>query len=210
MGELRKIDEMLRRAEARMDAMGTTFVDRLFTGSPPTPDFSELKEDWELGTFAQAYNMLFDPKLVWARRNPPGTNHADFSVYTADKSYLLDIEVTALFAKPPVKKPSRYEDFQPYPVYPDVSDPAAYHEDIDEPRKVKPYANLERVVEAHLRDKYPAYWLVIYDNEIWADRTQLEDLIRQILQKRANRGRLPTNLKQVWAFDSHRLLNVLP
>ena len=53
----------------------------------------------------------------------------------------------------------------------------------------------------HLRDKYPPYWLVIYDNEHGMQRpnlSQLARLIRDILQARATLGRLPTGLKQVW------------
>jgi hypothetical protein len=36
-----------------------------------------------------------------------------------------------------------------------------HHVDIDQPRQSQPYAYLKRVIEKHLRDKYPPYWLVV-------------------------------------------------
>lgn len=209
---VRKIDDMLRDAEAQMDAMGAeTFVGRLYSGvSTPDPEFTRLKEEWELGFFVQQYNRLHSPALVWACHNQPGTNHADFSVYAADKSYLWDIEVTALFSTPTTEHPKGYEDFSPYPTRRDASDPCVLHVEIDEPRKSQPYATLEWVVGKHLRDKYPPYWLVIYDNEhgIQHPNKHLSSLIKGILQKRAQRGRLPSNLLQVWAFDLSGVLRV--
>jgi hypothetical protein len=202
---MHKIADMLKDAEAKDQQEAENFVQQLYSPQRSTPDFTDKKEGWILGTFAELYNRYAcpdfgRPELVWARRNMPGTNHADFSVYGADKSYLWDIEVFALFPKPPAKNPKRYQDLWPYPLHPDPSNPAVHDVDIDQLRKSKPYANLERLVEKHLRDKYPPYWLVIYDNEFWVqDRGQLEDPIRQILQK--NVGRLPANLKQVWAFS---------
>ncbi len=194
-----------------MDAMGAeTFVDRLYSGVS-TPDFTRLKEEWELGFFVQHYNRLHSPALVWACRNQPGTNHADFSVYAADTSYLWDIEVTALFSKPTTKNPKGYEDFSPYPISRDPSDPRVLHVEIDQPRKSQPYTMLERVVEKHLRDEYPPYWLVIYDNEHGIQHPNLKhlsSLIQGILRKRAPRGPLPSNLLQVWAFDLSGVLRV--
>jgi hypothetical protein len=39
------------------------------------------------------------------------------------------------------------------------------------------------------------------DNEFWVQsHNHLESLIRQILEKRRVLGKLPNNLKQVWAF----------
>lgn len=202
---------MLRDAEVQMDAMGAeTFVDRLYSGVS-TPDFTHLKEEWELGFFVQQYNRLHSPALIWASRNQAGTNHADFSVYTADRSYLWDIEVTALFPKPTTKNPKGYQDFSPYPISRDPSDPDVLHVEIDQPRQSQPYTMLERVVEKHLRDEYPPYWLVIYDNEYGIQHpnfNHLSSLIQGILRKRVQRGRLPSNLLQVWAFNFSGLLGV--
>lgn len=212
---LRKIDDILRDAETQMDRLGAdAFVNRLYSpASMSDPDFTRLKEEWELGFFAQEYNKRHTPTLVWACRNEPRTNHADFSVYTADKSYLCDIEVTALFSKPTTKNPQSYEDFSPYPVWRDGSCPDVLHVEIDQPPKSRPYANLERVIERHLRDKYPQYWLVIYDNEHGVERpnlTHLQNLIYAILQKRAQSGRLPGNLQQVWVFDFPGVIRAWP
>lgn len=211
---LRKIDDILRDAEAQMDVMGAqTVVDRLYSGVS-TPDFTRLKEEWEFGFFVQEYNKLHAPALVWACRNQPGTNHADFSVYAADKSYLWDIEVTGLFSKPATKTPKGYEDFSPYPVWRDPSNPKMLHVDIDQPRKnPEPYAMLKRVVEIYIRDKYPPYWLVIYDNEHGVQHPNLKhlaNLIQGILHARVQRGRLPSNLRQVWAFDSAGVVRAWP
>ncbi len=210
---MRKIDDILRDAEAQMDAMGAeTVVDCLYSRES-TPDFIRVKEEWELGFFVQEYNKLHTPALVWAYRNQPGTNNADFSVHTADKSYLWDIELTALFSKPTIKNPQSYEDFSPYPIWRDASYPGVRHVEIDQPRKSQPYTMLERVIETHLRDKYPPYWLVIYDNEHGVQHPNLKhlaNLIQRILQARVQRGRLPSNLRQVWAFDFSGVVRVWP
>ena len=187
-----------------MDAMGAqNFVDHLYSRAS-TPQFTRLKEEWEFGSFVQEYNKVHTPALVWACRNHSGTNHADFSIYAVDKSYLWDIAVTAVYSKPTTKNPQGYHDFSPYPISRDTSDASVLHVDIDRPRKSQPYAMLKRIVEKHLRDKYPPYWLVIYDNEHGVQHPNLKhlaNLIQGILRARAQAGRLPANLKQVWIFD---------
>ena len=87
-----KIADMLEEAEAKDQQEAENFVQQLYSPQPSTPDFTDKKQDWILGTFTALYNGYAcpdfgRPKLVWARRNMPGTNHADFSVYGADKSY---------------------------------------------------------------------------------------------------------------------------
>jgi hypothetical protein len=210
---LRKIDEMLRDAETQMDKIGAELVvDRLYSGQS-TPDFTRLKENWELGFFVQEYNKQHLPTLVWACRNERGTSHADFSIYGADKSYLWDVEVTALFSKPTTKNPQSYEDFSPYPIWRDTSDPRVLHVEIDQPRKSQPYAMLNRVIDTHLRDKYPPYWLVIYDNEHGVQHPNLKhltSLVRGILQAKGKRGRLPSSLQQVWVFDFSGVVRAWP
>ena len=79
---MEKITDIFDNAEAQMDAIGAAaFVSRLYSG-PGTSEFTRLKEDWVLGSFATRFNKLHTPPLVWADRNPPGTKKADFSVYT--------------------------------------------------------------------------------------------------------------------------------
>ena len=211
---LRKIDDIARDAEARNDAMGADeYLRQSYSSCKPTSEFTRLKEEQYLGFFVQQYNEGHGPALVWACHHDRGSGHADFSVYGGSKSYLWDIEVTALFSQPTTKNPKGYEDFSPYPVWRNPSDPSVMFQDIDAPRKSKPYATLNRVVETHLRDKYPPYWLVLYDNEHGVQHpnlNQLEGLIRQILRKKASRSRLPTNLKQVWAFDLPGLVQAWP
>jgi hypothetical protein len=58
-----------------------------------------------------------------------------------------------------------YEDSSTFPCWRDPKDPDVMHLDIDQPRRSQPYARLKRLVELHLRDHYPPYWLVIWDNE---------------------------------------------
>jgi hypothetical protein len=180
---LRRIEDLLRDAESENDAMGADeYLRRSYSSGQSTPEFTRLKEAKYLGYFAEQYNELKVPALVWARRNEAGSGHADFSVYDDNKSCLCDIEITALFTKPVRRKPQDPdpEDFEPYP-------PTAIPEeltmlgmnlrDIDHPRKgFRPYANLRRVVETHLRDKYPPYWLVIYDNERGVQHSNLKRL----------------------------------
>jgi hypothetical protein len=204
--------DILNNAQAENAAMGAIeYLRRSYSSySEATPELTRLKEDQYLGYFAAQYNERNAPALVWARRNAAGSGYADFSVYDEGKSHLCDIEVTALFTRPSVKKPKSYLDYSPYPPMPmpildELPDEGVTSWDIDNPRKgFRLYATLERVVEKHLRDKYPPYWLVIYDNEhgvCHPNLGELSRLIRAILQKRAKRGRLPVNLKQVWVFD---------
>lgn len=206
---LRLIEELRKEAESENDAMGASeYIRRCYSSSyEPTPEFTRLKERQYLGEYARQYNERFAPALIWARENDRGTGHADFSVYARNQSYLCDIEMTALFTKPVSSKPRGYEDYSPYlpalipakRVIPDVS-----LWDIDNPRSgYRPYSRLERIIEMHLRSAYRPYWLVIYDNEHGVQHpnlNQLEKLIRLSLEKKASRGRLPANLRQVWAF----------
>ncbi len=196
-----------------MDKMGAErVVDQLYSGEPTT-GFTRLKEDWELGFFVQEYNKVHIPALVWACRNQHGTSHADLSIYAADKSYLWDIEVAALFSKPTTKNPQGYEDFSPYPVWRDTLDSRVLHVEIDQRRKSLPYARLKRVIETHLRDKYPPYWLVIYDNEHGVQHPNLDhltSLVRGMLQAKEKRGRLPSSLQQVWVFDFSGVVKAWP
>jgi len=91
----------------------------------------------------------------------------------------------------------------PIPPHPSIS--GEILRDIDHPRAgFRPYATLNLVIETHLGDQYPPYWLVVYDNEhgvTHPNLTELRHRIRDILEKKATRGKLPANLTQVWAFD---------
>lgn len=189
-----------------MNAMGAVaFVSRLYSG-PSTPEFTRLKEDWVLGSFAMRFNKQSGPLLVWADRNPPGTKRADFSVYTNDRRFLVDIEIVSLFSEPIVDDPKGYEDFSPFPCWRDSEDPNVTHLDIDQPRRSQPYARLKRLVETHLRDHYPPYWLVLWDNEHGVVHPNLADLsgrVLNILGARGKRRGLPENLKQVWIVDEN-------
>jgi hypothetical protein len=207
---LRRIEDVLSDAEVQNDAMGADeYLRQSYSSGKPTPDFTRLKEAKYLGYFAEQYNERNTPGLVWARRNEAGSDHADFSVYDDKKSYLCDLEITALFSTPTTKDPKGYEDFSPYPRMPIAMElsavPGVTLWDIDRPKPgFRPYARLERTIEMHLREAYPPYWLVIYDNEhgvCHPNLKQLEQLIRRTLEKNVGRGRLPANLKQVWAFD---------
>ncbi|MGH7840026.1 MAG: hypothetical protein ACREQT_00705 [Candidatus Binataceae bacterium] len=201
---MRKIADIFDNAEAEMDAMGAAaFVSRLYS-APRTPEFTRLKEDWVLGSFATRFNKQYAPPLVWADRNPPRTKKADFSVYTNGRHFLIDIEILSLFSEPVVDNPKGYEDFSPFPCWRDPKDPAVMHLDIDQPRRSQPYARLERLVETHLRDHYAPYWLVIWDNEHGVFHPNLDDLsgrVLNILRARGKRRRLPTSLKEVWIVD---------
>jgi hypothetical protein len=203
---LTTIDELWEAAEKEMGA--DEYVRQSYAPEPSS-DFKRLQERKYLGCFAKQYNEGGRaPALVWACQHERGSRHADFSVYDESKRYLCDIEITALFTKPANKNPQDYEDYSPYPVMPipcHLSAPGVSLRDIDHPRAgFQPYATLKRVIETHLRDQYPPYWLVVYDNEHGVTHPNLTELlqrIREVLEKRAGRNRLPANLKQVWAFD---------
>jgi hypothetical protein len=201
---MKKITDIFDNAEAQMDAMGAAaFVSRLYSG-PRTSEFTRLKEDWVLGSFAMRFNKLHTPSLVWAVRNPPGTKKADFSVYTDGRRFLVDIEILSLFSEPIVDNPKGYEDFSPFPCWRDPKDAEVMHLDIDQPRRSQPYARLKRLVETHLRDHYAPYWLVIWDNEHGVFHPNLDDLsgrVLSIVRARDERGSLPASLKQVWIVD---------
>ncbi len=164
------------------------------------------KEEWTLCSFAERYNRYHRPALVWARRNPRGTHRADFSVCGRDRFFLCDIEVTSVWSTPTVKDPHGYEDFCPYPTWMDPSHPDVRHIDIDRPPKSPPYGTLKRIVTKHLRDHYPSYWLVIWDNEHAVRHPNLDDLavrVKKILAAKKASGRLPTSLQHVWVFDEN-------
>ncbi len=128
-----RIKELLEASEAKNDAMGAAeYLKRSYASGKPSPDFTELKEAQYLGHFTEQYNQAHSPKLVWARRNMAGSDHADFSVYDENKSYLRDIEITALFSTPAVKVPRGYQDFSPFPVH-EIA-PGVMLQDIDNPR----------------------------------------------------------------------------
>ena len=196
-----------------MDAMGArSFVDQCYSGTR-TEQLTRLKENWELGSFVQHYNKTYSPALVWAYHNQRGIGHADFSIYAADKSYLWDIEVTALFPKPTTEYPQSYEDYSRYPVWRDPSNRSLLHVNINRPPKSQPYARLKNVVKNHLRDKYPPYWLVIYDNEHDVERRNLKhpaNLIETVLRAKAQACKLPASLKQAWVFDGSGAIRAWP
>jgi len=200
------ITETFARAEAQMNAMGATeFVSRLYSGIP-TPGFTQLKEDWVLGSFACRYNRRFTPNLIWAQRNPPGSKKADFSVFAGDRQYLTDLEILSLFSEPVVDNPRGYEDFCPNPCWRDPADPLIIHIDIDQPRRRQPYARLKRLVRAHLRDEYAPYCLVIWDNDHGVPHPNFSDLsarITAILHTEIAKGRKPDCLRQLWLLDEN-------
>jgi len=210
---LRKIEDRFRDADAYANAMGAAaFEERLYSGRA-NGEFTWHKEELLLGFFAQEYNKLRFPQLVWADHHAPHTNRADFSVYSEDRNYVCDIEMTAVFSKPTKKNPSGYEDYSPFSVWPDPVVPGILHQDIDRPPKVEPYAWLRRVIETHLRKRYSSYWLVIYDNEHAVHHPNLDQLAEKItgvLEDKASRNRLPSALKQVWGFDHHGAIQAFP
>src|SRR5213083_2218241 len=109
MCAVRKIVEMLKAAEAKDEQAAAEFARQLYSSQKPMAGFNQTKEDWILGKFAEVYNNharpdLGGPEMVWACSNPGGSGLADFSVYDSNRSYLRDVEVTALFPKPSVKK----------------------------------------------------------------------------------------------------------
>ena len=110
----------------------------------------------------------------------------------------------SLFSEPVAEDPRSYEDFSPYQCWRDPEYPEVLHLDIDQPPRSKPYTRLKRLVEVHLRDHYPPYWLVIWDNEHGVTHPNLDDLsgrVLNILQARDKRRGLPPTLKQVWIVD---------
>jgi len=203
------IDHLWEAAERENAAMGADEYLQQSYAPKPSNDFKRLQERKYLGCFAKQYNQVgHTPAIVWACQHERGSGHADFSVYDENKRYLWDIEITALFTKPAKKNPQDYEDYTPYPMTPipcHLPAQGVSLRDIDHPRAgFQSYATLKRVIEMHLRDQYPRYWLVVYDNEhgvTHPNLTELHHRIREILQKKAIRGKLPANLVQVWAFD---------
>jgi hypothetical protein len=200
---LRRIEDILKDADAETALEADDYLSKSYSSSKPTPEFTRLKEAKYLGYFAEQYNVTNSPTLAWARRNDAGSGHADFSVYDQNKVYLCDIELTALFSTPAVKDPRGYKDFSPFPIYelaPDVM-----LQDIEHPRPdYEPYRVLKRTIATHLRDKYPSYWLVIYDNEHGVTHPNLTDLRNRvvvILDKLSQQNKIPPNLKEVWLFD---------
>jgi len=204
--DLRRIQDMLHDAEAQMKKAGAPAMVEQFYSRPRTAELTSLKEEWTMGSFAARFNRYHTPELIWARHNPANIKRADFSVYGSDCSLLCDVEITSLWSTPTAPNPKAYEDFSPYPVWPDRDNPEVLHVDIDQPPKVQPYARLERVIEAHLRDEYPAYWLVIWDNDhavCHPNLDELAQLVRRILETKWKSGALPAGLQQVWLFDEN-------
>lgn len=200
-----RIEDIYRNAERQIDAMGSEeFIrNRLYSGRS-TAQLTQLKEDWLLGRFADFYNKGNSPTLVSAVRHLPGTKRADFSVSDEHKIYVCDLEVTAIFPKPTTKNPKGIADFVPYPISPDAEDPRVTHVCVDRPPSQQPYAYARRVIEKHLRDDYPPYRLVIYDNE-WhvphgISRDDAVRRLEQIFATTKARGKIPSNLKQVWVL----------
>jgi hypothetical protein len=212
----RRIKDIYGNAERQIDTMGgsETFIKRLYSGSP-TVQLTRLKEDWIIGRFSYFYHKRHRPMLVWAAKHLPRTQRADFSAYNERKGYLCDVEVTAIFPRPTTKSPHGIEDFVPYPISPDSHNPLVTHVYIHRPPTQPPYAYARRVIEKHLRDAYPPYWLVIYDNEFRAFRGITKDdalrSIEEIFAAMKTRGKLPPNLKQVWILydDALARLSIL-
>lgn len=58
----------------------------------------------------------------------------------------------------------------------------------------------------HLRDDYPPYWLVIWDNEHGVFHPNLDELalrIGKMLEIKRQRENLPACVQQVWVFDEN-------
>lgn len=145
------IKKMFDDAQAVVDKMGSErFLRQLYSESKPTPQFTRLKEKLLLGFFAEQYNRQHSPQLLWAYHHAPRTNRADFSIYGENQAYLCDIEMTAVFSKPPTKNPKEYKDYSPFPVWADPVAPGVLHQDIDSSPKVQPYSWLRRVLKSHL------------------------------------------------------------
>jgi hypothetical protein len=203
---MRNIKEMLDEAEAQMqEAAASTMIARFYSDSRNS-ELTSLKEEWTLGSFAIRFNEYYTPELVWARHNAKKTKRADFSVYGADLSFLCDIEVTGLWSTPKIKNPQKYEDFSPYPIWLDEHNPDLMHVDIDKPPTLQPYGRLERIIATHLRHDYPAYWLVIWDNDHAVRHPNFDELaerVREILEGKCKVRARSTNLQQVWLFDEN-------
>src|SRR5207244_10020752 len=85
-------------------------------------------------------------------------------------AYVCDLGFTAISRKPSTKRRHGIGDFVPYPPSPDTENPLVTHVWVDRSPSQQPYAYARRVTEKHLRNAYPPYWLVIYDNEFLAFR----------------------------------------
>jgi hypothetical protein len=93
-----RISDMLEGAEATSQHDAEMFIRESYSAGRSSATVKQQQEDWILGTFVKLYSRwarpsLGGPELIWASRNPAGTNHADFSVYDRSKSYLLDIKL---------------------------------------------------------------------------------------------------------------------
>ena len=119
-----------------------------------------IKEPLELGIFVDRYNVTGRPSLVYASRNPSGSDRADYTVSSDSLSWSRYFELTAVF--------ERWDDF---PKSSWKGDPAARMVDLERPRL--PLAELQKEVQAEVirilkkharRRNDPNYWLSIYAN----------------------------------------------
>ncbi len=200
---MRRITEIFDGARAQVDAMGSAeFVRRLHAGGEEqNENMTRLKEDLELGYFAEQYNAANEPALVWAQLNPPGSGHADFTVWSEDKSWSRDLELT-----------SAWEDEDAFPKTQNKDNPGMIDVLLSEPREPLRVLRdrLQRAIENNLkrhakRRNYPPYWLAIYVNFSREAYQVKPDWVAEIVREALRRKPPTPNVERAWVWTHGRL-----
>lgn len=160
---------------------------RQFWNDSRNPKVMRLREDLELGQFAQAYNRTHDRRLIYAEHHTKNSRRGDFGVFGSSKRWICDIELTKCFE---------------YGRVPELEDHTPGRErlvDLEKNRGIDPYADLPAIVKKHLRSYQRPYWLVVYDNVMRIFYPALSTTSERIISEVLNNAKArPKTLREVW------------
>lgn len=194
---IKLIVDILAEANAAVDKMGSTaFVDALHRGDN-APALVEIKEALELRQFAELYNQINTPKLIYARANPRGSGRADFTVWDNNQKWSRDLELTSLWER---------EDNLPR--YTDEKNPNITEVWLSLPRR--PLDQLLRELTKKIkrdlykharRTNYSTYWLAIYANFSKEAYKVPPDYAAQVVAQALAVKPPSRNVERVWVWN---------
>ncbi len=177
-----KIKTLYEKAEAFLNRNP-----RGFWNDSRNPKVMKLREDLELGQFAQAYNCSHARRLVYAEHHTRKCCRGDFAVFDSSKRWICDIELTKCFEH---GRAPELEDHTPG---------TERLVDLEKNRGVDPYADLPAIVKKHLRSYQRPYWLVVYDNVMRIFYPSLSTTAELIISEVLNNAKaVPKTLREVW------------
>lgn len=160
---------------------------RQFWNESRNPKVMRLREDLELGQFAQAYNRTHKQRFIYAEHHTRNSRRGDFAVFGSSGRWVCDIELTKCFEH---GRAPELEDHRPG---------RERLVDLEKNRGIDPYADLPSIVEKHLRSYQRRYWLVVYDNVMRIFYPDLSTTSEQIISEVLNNARvIPKTLSEVW------------